>query len=180
MYLSSFMGLERLSQISRDEWVLPTVPSVLSLVGARIIHQTTGKITFANTKEMSSIVLDNRLKLLQQEVHSVATPEFPVVEYELIQNAKFSQIFTGDLNRLCLTQEQIINFICDRNNWINLQSGKNITLFLLKVNSDFFVVTAIASLNSAQELKLYDLSYDGTWCSYFFNRFIFPCHRRIL
>ncbi|HTX87315.1 MAG TPA: hypothetical protein VMC41_04615 [Candidatus Nanoarchaeia archaeon] len=72
-------------------------------------------------------------------VVGLATPQMKVAVYELVRDAKFVDIFTSlssDLDRLCLTQGQIIEFC--RNHSEDL-SRDGITSFLFKVNGEYFV-----------------------------------------
>jgi len=73
-----------------------------------------------------------------------ATEETPVNVYELTKDAAFAQMFNAastDLNKLCFTKHQILNFIKKYKNW--LRTNGYATFFLFKANNYFFVACVL-------------------------------------
>jgi len=98
-----------------------------------------GKQTIYDSKGVFSWK-DYDFKNWEVNTSGSATPEIPIGVYEMIRDATFAQMFgslNSNLNKLCLTQSQILNFIAKHKNW--LRSGGYGTFFLFKANGNFFV-----------------------------------------
>lgn len=70
----------------------------------------------------------------------IPTPSIAVLLYEMTRPATFGFIFELidlEIERLCLTQHQIINFIKQHTQW--LQKDGNSTFFLFKLKGNYFV-----------------------------------------
>jgi hypothetical protein len=70
------------------------------------------------------------------------TTQIDVQVYELIKSATTFQMFSSlaeDLNTLCLTQHQILNFISKYRNWLSAEHGE--TFFLFESNKIIFVAS---------------------------------------
>lgn len=126
-----------------------------------------GYTTIARARETFCSYIDPDFKNLDLDEEQRASEKTEVDVYELKKNANFFQMFTSlnnDLNKLCLTQDQIVNF-CKNHSKHFVQNGGG-TFFLSKKknqsknyffkfldyffkifsrkNSEFFVVRAIA------------------------------------
>jgi len=91
----------------------------------------------------------------------IATIETVVNIYESKQSAAtFSQAFSSlneDLNKLCLTQSQIVNF-CRKKSQHLCEGGP--TFFLIKENNEFFVIDVYSFANG---LKVGAESFDSKY-----------------
>ncbi|MFA7702785.1 MAG: hypothetical protein WCX80_05020 [Patescibacteria group bacterium] len=124
---------------------IETKSSILKLIsgGEKImIEVSDGKATIANAANTFKSYLDSDFKDRGLDTPGLETPEILVDIHEIIEDANFSQIFTGlnpDLDKLVLTQAQIIRFCEKHPTW--LRQEENATLFLTKVNGEYFVVS---------------------------------------
>ena len=134
-----------------------------------VINKCDGKRTIGNLPheyairkfrtdwEMLAVTWGNLLE------RDVATEETPVSVYEMIQKTgeenncvRYDKMFGSlnrDLNTLCLTQHQILEF-CKENKWRLCDHGKN-NYFLVKGTEQFFVVK-VRSVYSDSILNTYN------------------------
>ncbi|MFH1170448.1 MAG: hypothetical protein V1704_02725 [Candidatus Vogelbacteria bacterium] len=102
-------------------------------------------------------------------------PETLVDVHELIKDCTFCQMFEGqdvDLDKLCLTQDQIIWFVTNYRE--HLHSKGYATFFLFKVAEQFFV--AVVSWVGARRLRVCvdRLAVGGVWCAGYRHRVVLP------
>ena len=115
----------------------------LKLISAKetlILDPTDGNETMAQAEDVFQDGIDINFIHYGCEVKSEQTGEQEVVVHELIKDAHFQTIFdslAGNLDKLCLTQPQIIHFVRNYPNWL-CQFGQA-TFFLFKVGDEFFV-----------------------------------------
>lgn len=101
------------------------------------IEALDGKRYIYGKKDVFNNYIDSDFKNWKLDKKSNPTQETKVDVYELIKNATFKEMFVGNLDKLCLTQDQIIEF-CDKHpDWLNQEEGY--TFFLFKVNKEYFV-----------------------------------------
>jgi len=105
-----------------------------------IISETDGTKTLANATDVFTGYISPDFTNSGLDVPSEARPKTPVRVYELVKNGRFNQFFSssGGLDKLCLTQDQIIQFCLEHKNW--LRTGGFATFFLFKVEGQFWVV----------------------------------------
>ena len=112
-----------------------------------IIPKLSGNKTIYESKVPFSFYLDYNFKDWGLNKKSRRTSEIEVKVYEAIKNATFKEMFTSlsnNLDSLCLTQHQIINFCFKYFQY--LRRDGYATLFLLKKKNlfrkdEFFVVS---------------------------------------
>ena len=133
--------------------VLHLIPGAKNL----IIGPTDGTETIAKSADIFTGYLDSNFQNYGTDVPSKATGDTAVAVHELVKNATFQQMFTGDLDKLCLTQGQIIQFVKTQRKW--LRTDGYATFFLFKVGNEFFV--ALVSVRSGGQLDahVYRFSY---------------------
>ncbi len=88
------------------------------------------------------------------------TKETKVNVYELQKDATFKQIFESidsNLERLCLTQAQIINFI--RKHGIYFRNYKQAIIFLLNIKKEFLVVIAALNALGGFDVILWNINF---------------------
>lgn len=104
-----------------------------------ILDACDGDETIADAKKVFTAGIDNDFKNYKANETGAATEQIQVQVLDLIKNATIAQMFCSlgtDLDKLCLTHKQIINF-CKRFKQHLSKTGA--TLFLFKVGDQFFV-----------------------------------------
>jgi hypothetical protein len=139
-----------------------------------ILKATSGKKMLGTAKSIFAYI-DGDFKNYGCNVEGSPTTEQSVVVYEMIKDATFAQIFGGfgeNLDRLCLSQEQIIDFLTDHRRWLRTDGYG--TFFLFKVGTEFFV--AYVRVHSGGDLSVYvfRLGYDNVWHADYRHRVVVP------
>ncbi|MFA7252557.1 MAG: hypothetical protein WC027_01750 [Candidatus Paceibacterota bacterium] len=122
------------------------------------IGPTSGKKTIAKAKDLFPRYIDEDFINYGTDIESEERPATPVHVLEMINDGLFQQIFSGfgvDLDRLCFTQDQIIEF-CEKKTE-HLHPYKWMTYFLFKVGDEFFVA-GVDRYNGGPEIYIYRLS----------------------
>ena len=152
------------------------VASILRSISASVtISATTGTKTITSAKEVFTGYLDPDFKNWGLDVPEEAKPETPVQVYEMFQDGDFKTIFSSlgrSLDDLCLTQEQIIAFVCDHKQW--LRTGGYSTFFLFKVAGEFFVAFVGLSTDGGPGVGVGRVSSAGVWRGGFRRRIVLP------
>jgi hypothetical protein len=156
---------------------IETKSSILKLISGSekiMIEASDGKATIARAKNTFKSYIDNDFKNWGLDTPGLATPEILLDVHELIQDANFSQIFNSlnsDLDRLVLTQAQIIRFCEKHPTWLN-QEG-NATFFLTKVNGEYLVVR-VSVLSDGLGVSVGRFGYGGVWNAGYGPRLVAP------
>jgi hypothetical protein len=111
-----------------------------------------------------------------KEYKGVATNEDRVTVYELVKDATFSQIFnslSNNLNNLCLTQGQIINFVKKYREWL-FRTNSYVTYFLSKSDNNFFVVSIVLRFGDWVEANVYRFEDSTIWGATDRRRLVIP------
>lgn len=121
----------------------PVLNSYLRLISGDehlTISARDGNRTITKAKKTFKSYIDSDFSNWDLDKKGTSTGETRVQVHELIKDANFTQMFTclsSDLDKLVLTQDQIIEF-CEKNkNW--LRAGGYATFFLFKGNGKCFV-----------------------------------------
>ena len=104
------------------------------------LEPTDGKETIANASKVFTWGIDGDFKRWGCDVKAKPTVATKVQVHEMIKDGTFAQIFGGlsdNLDALCLTQAQIIQFVQKHKKWLRTDGWA--TLFLFKVGDEFFV-----------------------------------------
>ena len=128
-----------------------------------IIGATDGQGTIAQAKDAFSGYIDPDFRNYKTDVKGQPTKETPVQVLEQIKDGTFAQIFGGfgeNLDRLCLTQGQIIRFVKDNEKWLRADGYG--TFFLFKVNGEFFVAD-VRRYSDGLRVYVRRLSDDRVW-----------------
>ncbi|MFA4942416.1 MAG: hypothetical protein WC564_02145 [Patescibacteria group bacterium] len=105
---------------------------------------------------------------------SEATVETLINVYEVIEDGTFPQIFSSlsaDLDKLVLTQAQVIDFCEAHSNW--LRQGGDITFFLIKEKRKYFVVIVYVS-SGGLHVDVLDFKNDHVWPAKLRHRLVVP------
>jgi len=118
---------------------------LLTIDNKPVIKATDGKRYLANAKEtFKYISATYQSKKLDLQGFIPPTPDISTNVYELVDDATYAQIFgslSNDLDKLCLTQDQIEEFCLTHPD--QLRAEPYPTLFLFKANADFFVAIVV-------------------------------------
>jgi len=119
-------------------------PSIIQLISGGeklMIEALNGKAYISDAKKTFKSFIDSNFKNWGLNHSGQATAETLLDVSEMIGDGTFVQIFTGitpDLDKIVMTQAQIIRFCEKHPTWLR-QEGYA-TFFLTKVNGEYFVV----------------------------------------
>ncbi len=133
--------------------------------GAEVLtlESTDGKEIISKAKDDFPGWIDGDFKGYGCDVKSEPTAEVKVQVHEMIKDGDFRMIFGGlsnNLDTLCLTQPQIIQFVKKYRTW--LRDGGYATFFLFKVGDEFFVAH-VRVFSDGLKVFVYRFSYDYVW-----------------
>jgi hypothetical protein len=139
------------------------------------LDETDGKATIAKAKDTFSGWIDGDFKEYGCDVKSEPTKKAQVSVHEMIKDGTSAQIFNGmsdDLNSLCLTQPQIIQFVQKHRKWLRTEGYG--TFFLFKVGEEFFV--AFVRFYDDGQLRVFvrRFSYGRVWDAEYRRRIVVP------
>jgi hypothetical protein len=138
------------------------------------IGATDGKGTIAKAKDLFTGWIDSDFVNYGTDVKGKPTEEASAQVFEMIKDGTFAQIFGGfgeNLDRLCLSQDQIISFVRNHTKWLRADGYG--TFFLFKVGDEFFV--AYVYWNEVRlEVRAHRLSDDYAWLGGHGHRLVVP------
>jgi hypothetical protein len=108
-----------------------------------VIGRTTGLGFYSNTTAQVSI--DHGFRNQDEKSRDKPTNEMPVRVLEVIKSGSHAQVFGGlgqDLNRLCLSRDQIVSFAVNHCRWFGIGNPGDKIDFLYRVNGEFCVARA--------------------------------------
>ena len=164
---------------SEREALLSRVPEkevylkLLSGAETLFLDECDGQQTVTNSKNVFYSI-DNDFKNYGANEKGIATKKMAVEVHELVKNGKFTQIFgslNSDLDKLCLTQDQILNFIKNHKNWLR-KDGYG-TFFLFKSNGKFFVAD-VDVVSGGLRVLVCHFGIDYVWSAEDRYRFVVP------
>lgn len=127
-----------------------------------VLDALDGTETIANAGKIFEASIHSGFKDSKLNKASVATPETVVTLYELHEGATLAQMFGylgRDLQELCLTQAQVINFCKKHTQWIG-----GLTFFLFKdEKGELCVAEASVYGYSGLMAYLHDFNYRYRW-----------------
>jgi hypothetical protein len=106
---------------------------------------------------------------------NLATEETAVQVNEIIKNGTFRKIFGslgGNLDALCLTQDQIVQFCQKHPSWLRSDGDK--TFFLFKVGAKFFVAYVYVYDDGSLFVRVHKLANDRVWAAGYQRRVVVP------
>lgn len=172
--------IPKLKRFARKEpcWVeTESAVCYLKLIsnGTKIeIGATDGQDTIAQAKDTFPGYIDSDFLNYETDVKDQPTKETPVQVMELITNSNFLQIFGGfgeNLDRLCLSQSQIISFVKNYKKWLRMDGYG--TFFLFKVKNEFFVA-CVLWYEDRFRVFMYRLSSADVWLAGSQHRIVIP------
>jgi hypothetical protein len=139
------------------------------------LDETDGEETIAKAEETFPGWIDPDFKGYGCDVKSEPTMKMQVSVYEMIKDGTFAQIWNGmsdDLNSLCLTQPQIIQFVQKHRKWLRTEGYG--TLFLFKVGNEFFVALVRFDGGGQLRVRVGRFSFDFVWSAAIRHRIVVP------
>lgn len=149
--------------------------SCISLGKTITLKPTDGKRTIAKAKKVFDYI-DGDFVGYGTDVPGEARGETGVTVHEMIEDSTFEQMFgslsaPAGLDSLCLTQDQIIDFVENCRNW--LCTDGYATFFLFKVGDKFFVAD-VGLGGDGLRVHVDHFSYDGVWGGGLRHRMVVP------
>ena len=139
-----------------------------------VIGPTDGKDIIAKAKDLFTGWIDPDFVNYGTNVECKPTKEVSVQVFEMIKDGTFAQIFGGfgeNLDRLCLTQVQIIFFVRNHAKWLRTDGYG--TFFLFKVGGEFFVA-GVRVGSDGLLVYVNRLAYGHVWFAEFRLRVVVP------
>lgn len=148
--------------------------SILRLITTLTLDATDGKQTIADSNGVFSSI-DSDFKNWSANKTGISTKESLVDVYEMAKDARFTQMFgslNSDLDKLCLTQHQILNFIQKHRNWLRTEGYG--TLFLFKADDQFFVARVGFNGDGSLRVVVRRFEDDSMWNAVYRHRVVVP------
>lgn len=158
----------------------PTVYLRQLYVGERILlDPTDGTQTIARAKEISTGGIDPDFMNWNLDVPAQATEAMEVGVHEMIVDGSFTEIYGSvdhTLDRLCLTQAQIIGFCVKHRDKLRRDGCRRAhgAFFLFKVGNKYFVVLVDVNSDGRLLVNVRHLSFDFVWSAEYRRRFVLP------
>jgi hypothetical protein len=147
---------------------------LLSGVEELSLDKTDGTELLANAANLFTGYLDSDFVNYGTNVSSSPAPATKIAVYEMVENGDFAKIFgsfSTDLDKLCLSQGQIIQFVKKHSNWLHPDGWA--TFILFKVNGDFFVAR-VYRVGGGLEASVDRFSSDRVWGAEYRRRVVVP------
>jgi len=169
-----FKLVESLFEENKTSKENPSITQLISSNEKLMIEALDGKTHIAGAKNVFKSYIDSDFKNFGLNQPGLATAETLVDVSEIVENATFTQIFTSittDLDKLVLTQNQIIRFCEKHPTWLR-QDGYG-TFFLIKENNEYFVVSVYVYSNGLLVIVLRLVSFI-VWFGVYRHRVVSP------
>jgi hypothetical protein len=156
-------------------WKNPSPTLKLISGGEKImIEALDGKATIADSVDVFKSHVDPDFVNWKLNTSGPATSKTLLDVYEMIVDANSAQIFTSlnsDLDKLVLTQAQIIRFCAKHPTW--LCQKEHVTLFLIEINREYFVVYVHVRFDGLF-VRVSRFGHDGVWRAEGLHRVVVP------
>ncbi len=140
------------------------------------IEATDGSETIDKARDVFTTgYIDSDFKNYGCNVAAHPTEKTSVQVYEMIKDGTFAEIFGGlstDLNKLCLTQAQIIAFVKKHRKWLRTEGYA--TFFPFKVGDEVFVGSAGFDSGGHLGARVYRFDHDYVWNAEDRSRVVLP------
>jgi len=169
-----FKLVESLFEENKTSKENPSITQLISSNEKLMIEALDGKTHIAGAKNVFKSYIDSDFKNFGLNQPGLATAETLVDVSEIVENATFTQIFTSittDLDKLVLTQNQIIRFCEKHPTWLR-QDGYG-TFFLIKENNEYFVVSVYVYSDGLRVIVLRLVSFI-VWFGVYRHRVVSP------
>lgn len=139
------------------------------------LSPTDGNEIIAEAGDLFNGYLDSDFVNWNTNVKGNPTEAQNVQVHEMTKDGTFEQIYGSlgtDLNALCLSQAQIIQFVKNHRKWLRTDGYG--TFFLFKVGEEFFVAYVFVYSDGSLHAYVYRFSYDLVWRAEYRRRFVVP------
>lgn len=139
------------------------------------LDATDGTETIAQAGSTFNGYLDSDFRNWKLDVASQPTKEQKVSVHEMIEDGTFAKIYNGlssNLDSLCLTQAQIINFVKKHRKWLRTDGYG--TFFLFKRGEEFFVARVYVYVDGSLDVHVHGLAFDHVWTADVRHRVVAP------
>lgn len=133
-----------------------------------------GSRTIRSSKNVFSYI-DSDFKNYGADQKGGKTDETEVVVHEMVKDANFAQMFSSlgqNLDALCMTQDQILEFIEMHRRLLRTEGYG--TFFLFKSNDEFFVAGVRVQDGGSLKVHVRRLGDDGVWHAEDRHRVVVP------
>jgi hypothetical protein len=147
-------------------WTEVVIEKIIKLISggkALTIKALDGQEYIGAAKKVFKGYIDSDFENYGLNKPSEATEEIAVQVYEQIKDANFAKMFislSSDLDKLCLTQSQIVAFCKKYPKW--LRQGGGYTFFLFKMNNDYFVASVFVHVDGLSA-RVFRFECGGVW-----------------
>lgn len=139
------------------------------------LDPTDGTEVIAEAGSLFNGYLDSDFRNWKTNVKGNPTEAQNVQVHEMTKDGTFEQIYGGlgtDLNALCLSQAQIIQFVKNHRKWLR-EEGYG-TFFLFRVGEEFFVANVYVSSGGSLRAYVSRFSHGRVWGAEGLYRFVVP------
>lgn len=153
---------------------MSTVVKLISGSEELMLDPCDGQRTIAQATDVFSCI-DPDFRKWGTDVAEEATPKTPVAVHEIIENAKLAKMFkslNGDVSKLILTQDQILNFVTKYRSWLRKDGWA--TFFLFRAADELFVALVHILSDSKLETNLYRFEDNYVWSAIRQHRLVIP------
>ncbi len=147
---------------------------VISGAESLIVEALDGRATIAQAKKIFRSYIDQDFRNWNLDKTGLPSQEARLAVYEIAADATFAQMFgslSDNLDKLVLSQSQIIQFCENYPNW--LHQGEYGTFFLIKEDDKYFVVR-VRVRDDGLEVSVSHLEYDNVWDAESRHRIVAP------
>ena len=142
-----------------------------------IIKASDGQRTIAQATEVFTGYIDSDFKDWGLDKPGKATPVTKVAVHEMNSDSKLKPMFKKlniDLDKLCFTQNQIIDFVLDKDSrkWLHPQGYA--TFFLFKENGKYFVARVYFNSSDPLRVSVSQLEDGNVWEAESCHRVVVP------
>ncbi len=139
------------------------------------LDPTDGTEVIAEAGSLFNGYLDSDFRNWKTNVKGNPTEAQNVQVHEMTKDGTFEQIYGGlgtDLNALCLSQAQIIQFVKNHRKWLRTDGYG--TFFLFKVGDEFFVAGVDVDSGGSLVAGVFRFSFGLVWGAGSRARFVVP------
>jgi hypothetical protein len=159
-------------------WVEEIHKQILRLISGNemiIIDAVDGTEVLSKAKDLFTAGIDSDFVGYGANEAGSATGATIVNVYEMVEDATYVQMFgslCADMDKLCLTQHQIKNFVKNNRKW--LREDGYATLFLFKSKDQFFVARVRVSSGGGLRVLVYRFKNSIVWRAENRHRVVVP------
>lgn len=172
-------GSETLKEVARvivasGKKITSEFLKLISIGETLTIDACDGTKILADAKDVFAYI-DSDFKNWGADEKGAATEEIAIEVCEMVKDGMFAQLFgslSTDVQKLCLTQNQIVGFVKKHRNW--LRTDGRATFFLFKANGELFVADVNFNSDDSLYVNVYRFVHDYVWDAVYRRRVVVP------